>query len=130
VTRLLVVAAAIVRDGRVLAAQRDQPSALAGKWELPGGKVEPGETEPAALIRECREELDVEVVVHHRIGPDVTTVGRDGVLRGYLATTTGEPASREHRQLRWLGADELDDVEWLAPDGPIVDAIRRHLAPT
>lgn len=65
----VVVAAAVVSDGRVLAAQRVRPPALAGRWELPGGRVEVGEDEPAAVVRECREELGTEVVVDGRIAP-------------------------------------------------------------
>ena len=57
---IVVVAAAIVRDGRVLAARRTQPANVAGRWELPGGKVDPGETPEQALVRELREELGIE----------------------------------------------------------------------
>jgi 8-oxo-dGTP pyrophosphatase MutT (NUDIX family) len=68
---VLVVAGAIVRSGRVLAAQRSYPAELADRWEFPGGKVEPGEVPSAALVREIREELGVDVVVHERLGDDV-----------------------------------------------------------
>src|SRR5690606_41296970 len=63
--------AAIVRAGRLLAQQRGYPDHLAGQWELPGGRVEPGETEVDALVRECVEELGVQVRVGDRVGPDV-----------------------------------------------------------
>ena len=63
----IVVGAAIVHDGRLLAARRSAPADLAGGWELPGGKVEPGESEADALVRECREELGVAVVVGERV---------------------------------------------------------------
>ena len=59
----VVVGAAIVRDGRVLACRRTSPVEAAGRWELPGGKVEPGETPEAALVREVREELGVGVAI-------------------------------------------------------------------
>ena len=59
----IVVAGALILDRTLLVAQRQRPPELAGLWELPGGKVAPGETEAEALIRELREELGVEVVV-------------------------------------------------------------------
>jgi 8-oxo-dGTP pyrophosphatase MutT (NUDIX family) len=68
---VLVVAAAIVQAGRVLAAQRSYPAELADCWEFPGGKVEPGEKPATALVREIREELGVDVAVHERLGDDV-----------------------------------------------------------
>lgn len=127
----VVVAAAILsgRPPRLLAAQRAAPQALAGRWELPGGKVEPGEGEVDALVRECREELGVEIVVGPRAAPDVPTVDGTAVLRTYLArVVAGVPAPLEHAALRWLAAAELDAVAWLDADLPVIDAIRSGLA--
>ena len=67
----VIVAAVIITDGRVLACERSAPPEVAGRWEFPGGKVEPGETDPQALARECAEELGVRVEVGDRVGPDV-----------------------------------------------------------
>ena len=80
----IVVGAAIVRDGRVLAARRSAPPATAGGWEFPGGKVEPGESAPAALIRECREELGVTVSVGELLGTAPIPPGFE--LHVYAAT--------------------------------------------
>ncbi len=66
-----VVAGAVIRDGRVLLAQRTRPPELAGRWELPGGKAEPGESAEQALARELWEELGIEVRGADRIGPTV-----------------------------------------------------------
>ena len=74
-----MVAAAIVRDGRLLVAQRPLHKREGGKWELPGGKVEPGESEQAALVREIREELLCAVTADVRIGE--VTVGGRAVVR-------------------------------------------------
>jgi 8-oxo-dGTP diphosphatase len=126
----VVVAAAIVRGRptRLLAAQRRAPHHLAGLWELPGGKVEQGESDGEALVRECREELGVTVVVGDRAAPDVPVVGGGAVLRTYWARLVdGEPRALDHAALRWLSADELDDVEWLPSDGPVVEALRRGI---
>lgn len=126
----VIVAAAILATGRLLACQRSHPPRLAGYWELPGGKVEPGEAEPAALVRECREELAVAVTVGERIGPEVPVPGSRAVLRTYLARLAGpgEPRPRVHAAIRWLDADELDSVPWLPADAPILAALRPLLA--
>jgi 8-oxo-dGTP diphosphatase len=109
---------------QVLAAERGYPQHLAGQWEFPGGKVEPGEDEIAALRRECREELGVEIEVGERVGLEVTVVDGGAILRVWTGRiTTGVPAPTEHSSLRWLTRDQLYDVAWLAPDLPIVDAL-------
>lgn len=125
-----VVAAAIVRGDPpcVLGAERAYPPRLAGWWELPGGKVHEGEGDVAALKRECREELGVEVEVGERVGEDIAIAEGGAVLRVWWASITdGAPEPREHASLRWLTADELDDVPWLPADVPIIDAIRSGL---
>lgn len=121
-----VVGAAIVRDGRVLAARRSAPPATAGGWEFPGGKVEPGESEVGALVRECREELGVEI----RVGALLGAVEPSGfVLRVYRAELlAGEPQPlQDHDELRWLAADQLAEVPWLPADLPLLPAIRESL---
>jgi len=121
--RQVVVGAAIVDGERVLAAQRAEPPALAGLWEFPGGKVDPGETDEAALVRECSEELGVEIMLGARIGRD-WPIGEYGVLRVWLAAVAaGELTAREHSELRWLRVDELDDVEWIPADRAIVERL-------
>ncbi|SPL92696.1 putative mutT-like protein [[Actinomadura] parvosata subsp. kistnae] len=124
----MVVAAVIVADGgRVLAAQRAQPAALAGGWEFPGGKVDPGESEAAALVRECREELGVEVSVGARVGGD-WPLAEGYVMRVWLCTlASGSPEAREHLALRWLGPGEYYDVEWLGADLPIMKTVENLL---
>lgn len=124
--RAVVVGAALLDGtGRVLAAQRAGPAAVAGGWEFPGGKVEPGESDDAALVRECREELGVEVTLDRRLGDDVPVQDGGGVLRVWTGRiVAGTPVPREHAALRWLSADELDSVDWLPADRPIVDLLR------
>lgn len=126
---LIVVGAAIVNDrGQVLAAQRPEPDRLAGGWEFPGGKVEPGETDEAALVRECREELGVEVVVGERLGSDIPLALGRGYLRVWMVRLAeGEPVALEHSALRWLDATELDDVAWLPADAPLIEELRARL---
>ncbi|MDL5157372.1 (deoxy)nucleoside triphosphate pyrophosphohydrolase [Actinomycetospora termitidis] len=128
----VVVGAAVVRDGRLLVAQRAEPPDMRGRWELPGGSVEDGESETDALARELREELAYAVVVGDRLGPDVPVTGRAGqelVLRFYRCTPENgaEPVALEHLALRWVGIDDLDGVEWLPADEVLLPALRAAL---
>ncbi len=125
--RVGVVGAALIRDGRVLASRRTEPPQLAGLWEFPGGKVEPGESDADALARELREELRVEVSVGHRLGEDLP-IGTTAVLRVYLCRLLeGEPALVDHDEHRWLAVDELLDVPWIPVDLPLVEQLRAVL---
>lgn len=129
----VVVVAAAIHDGdRLLAAKRISPPVLAGRWELPGGKVEPGEEQREALIRECREELGVDVVLYDQIGGDWPVIGFAGghaVLRVWRAAiVAGEPSvGVSHGALRWLLPDEWLSVPWLDADLPILEALRAEL---
>jgi 8-oxo-dGTP diphosphatase len=122
----IIVGAAIMAEGRVLACERRDPPEVAGKWEFPGGKVEAGEDEVEALIRECEEELGVRVEIGERIGGDVRLAHGRAVLKVYAARLldSAQPQPLEHAALRWLGPDELDDVVWLPADAPIVAALK------
>ncbi len=131
-TPRLVVGAAIVDDlarpTTVLSARRTEPLELAGGWELPGGKVDPGEEPMDALHREIREELGVDIEVGaHLEGPlaDGWPLGDGYVIQVWLArVTAGEPRPLEdHDRLRVLTKAELYDVSWLPADLPIVDAV-------
>lgn len=125
---VVVVAAAIVADGAVLAARRTAPPELAGRWELPGGKVEPGETDAAALTRELAEELGVVVTVGERVGGDVD-LGDNVVLRCYRAEIiTGDPSPSEHDAISWVRAEDLGEVDWLAADRRLVDDLSSALS--
>ena len=124
---MLVVGAAVVRQGRVLATRRTRPPEAAGRWELPGGKVERGERPEDALVREVREELGCTVRVtgtlagEQQVAPGIS-------LRVLLAELVdGEPVPHEHDALRWLAPAQLYDVAWLAPDEPFLAELREVL---
>ncbi|GLW97683.1 (deoxy)nucleoside triphosphate pyrophosphohydrolase [Microtetraspora sp. NBRC 16547] len=120
----IVVGAAIIENGRLLAAQRADPPELKGGWEFPGGKVDPGESDHDALVRECVEELGVKIVVGRRVGGE-WPLSNGSILRVWLATiASGSPSPLEHLALRWLAPDEFYDVEWLPADLPIVGAVQ------
>lgn len=125
-SRSLVVGAAVVRRGQVLAARRAAPSSAAGRWEFPGGKAEVGESPETALVRELREELDLRVRVICWLEGAVPA-GAAYLLRVAVCETSGTPTLREHDELRWLGAEELDTVAWLEPDLPFLPELRERL---
>jgi 8-oxo-dGTP diphosphatase len=130
-----VVGAALVDGDRVLVAQRSG-GPYDGCWEFPGGKVEAGESDLAALVRECAEELGVVVEPGRFLGE----VPLDGVVGGgprgastmrvwAARIASGELVAHEHTALRWVGADELDDLDWIAADRPLLPAVRTLLTP-
>lgn len=119
---LTVVAAALVRDGRVLAQRRAFPPEAAGRWELPGGRVEAGESAAKALIRECREELAVDVVPGAQLGLDVPLPG-GATLRvhiAWLVDPAATPRPVEHAELRWVSPEELVELDWLDADRAVL----------
>jgi 8-oxo-dGTP diphosphatase len=121
----LIVGAAIIAGRRVLACERSHPPEMAGRWEFPGGKVEPGESDIQALIRECDEELGVRVEIGEQVGADVPIAHGRAILRVYAARLIDDdmPEPIEHAALRWLAAEELESVAWLPADAPIVAAL-------
>jgi 8-oxo-dGTP diphosphatase len=122
-----VVGAAILREGRVLAARRTSPPRAAGRWEFPGGKVEPGETPESALAREVAEELGCPIEVVGWLAGRVTIDAAHVLSVGLARLLDGEPNPVEHDLVRWLAADELDEVDWLASDLPFLAELRDTL---
>lgn len=132
-----LVVGAIILDpstapARVLAARRTRPAELAGKWEFPGGKVELGEAPAAALVREIREELGVPI----RVGEELSNDGGPWPISAqyelrllFAEVVAGEVAAgSDHDELRWLGAEELDEVDWLPSDRQALARLREVLA--
>ncbi|WP_341231297.1 (deoxy)nucleoside triphosphate pyrophosphohydrolase [Nocardioides salarius] len=128
--RRLVVGAAIVRGARVLAARRTTPPEAAGRWELPGGKVEPGEQPADALEREIAEELGCVIEVSAWLS-GASVIDDHLELRVAVARLVdGEPEPREHDRLTWVGADGLDGpggLDWMVADRPFLPELRHVL---
>ncbi|MBX5488124.1 Putative 8-oxo-dGTP diphosphatase 2 [Mycolicibacterium hassiacum DSM 44199] len=123
----VVVAGALINAGSLLVAQRARPPELAGLWELPGGKVAPGESDEAALARELHEELGIEVSVGARLGADVA-LSPTIALRAYLVRQTGGQLHvNDHRAIRWITVDELDELAWVPADRTWLPALRAAL---
>lgn len=121
-----VVCAVIVDPARgVLACQRPEGKHLANLWEFPGGKVEADESAPAALIREIREELGVEIEVLEAMVPvQWDYPGVSICLHPYRCRlVSGEPVAHEHQALCWKSCDSLWELEWAEADHPIVKAL-------
>ena len=125
-----VVGAVITRDGLVMCAQRGYDGNLPGLWEFPGGKIEPGESNRAALMREITEELGCTVEVVR----EVTTTTHEyefGVVTlttFYCRLLSGTPTLTEHLSIEWLRPDDLDTIEWAPADIPSVALIRAELS--
>ena len=119
-----VVAAVIMKEGKVFATQRGYGEFKDG-WEFPGGKVEAGESPEEALRREIREELEVEV----NVGDLIDTIEYDYPafhlsMKCFACTIAGgSPHLLEHEAARWLSADQLDSVAWLPADITLIPKI-------
>ena len=127
--RIEVVGAVIVKGGRIYCTQRG-PGHLEGRWEFPGGKLEPGESPQAALVREIREELDCRVEVGARV---VTTQHEYSfavivLTTFYCVVVEGEPRLTEYTHSAWLPPDDLADLDWAPADLPAVRQIQSDLA--
>ena len=129
---VFVVAAALIdADGRVLLARRPPGKAMAGLWEFPGGKVAPGETPEAALVRELKEELGIDVG-ESCLG--AFTFASHAYADFHLLMPLylcrkwkGTPTAHEHSALKWVRPDRLGDYEMPPADKPLVAMLRDFL---
>ena len=132
VLKAIRVVAAVIKSGDRIFATRRGYGEFKGGWEFPGGKMEYGETPKEALKREIIEELDTEIAV----GELIHTIEYDypafhlSMDCFWCEVLSGELELKEHEAARWLGADELDDVEWLPADITLIEVIREQLKRT
>lgn len=123
-----VVAAIIIRDGRVFATERGYGQ-WQGWWEFPGGKMEPGESPEEALKREIREELNAEIAV----GELMETVEWDYPefhlrMHCFICTLLSESLHlNEHRDAAWLTGETMDSVKWLPADEGLILKIKKEI---
>ena len=124
-----VVAAVITEGDRIYATQRGYGE-YKDSWEFPGGKIEPGESPQEALRREIREELDTEIEVgEHLITIEMDYPSFHLSMQCFRATIChGVPVLKEHEAARWLGAEELESVEWLPADRMVIEKLKEDLS--
>ena len=129
---ILVVAAALYDGGgRVLIAQRPPGKHQAGRWEFPGGKVAPGESEAAALARELREELGIEVTASRPFMrlthsyPDRSVELSMWIVERFAGT----PRALDGQELRWVAPADLEREDLLEADQPFIEALQDQPAP-
>lgn len=125
-----VVAAVIVENGKVLCMQRcrSKYDYISEHWEFPGGKVEAGECDHEALIREIKEEMDWDIFVGRKLG-EVTHHYPDFTIRltAYLCKPgDGEPSLLEHLDSRWLKPEELSELNWTEADRELLPFIQKN----
>lgn len=121
-----VVAALIWNEDRFMVCQRPEHKARGLLWEFVGGKVEPGETKEEALIRECREELDIEIAPHD-VFMQVIHAYSDITIRLTVfnaSIASGEPRLLEHNALKWITVDEIDSIEFCPADEEILKKLK------
>jgi len=125
------VAAVIITDGRVLACERSAPPEAAGRWEFPGGKVEPGEGLEECLRRELVEEMGVGI----RVGRPLTPATHEYpsfivTLYPYVCSiVSGEITLFEHSAVSWLPAATMHELDWADADFPVIAEYQRSLLP-
>lgn len=125
-----VVGAVVQRDGTVFAARRNADRSAGGLWEFPGGKIEGNETPEAALRRELREELGVNVMVGLLVDQSISRVDDVQIeLSCYTARFDGDDpvSSSDHDAMRWVPLDALSSLEWAPGDVPIINVLAERL---
>jgi 8-oxo-dGTP diphosphatase len=133
VSIVCVVAAALYdAQGRVLIAERPPGKHLSGRWEFPGGKIEPGETEQVALARELHEELGIEVLAarHELTLRHDYPEKRVQVSLWIVERYAGQPQGLDGQALKWVAPAHLPDEDVLEADQPFIEALLRRAQPS
>jgi len=125
-----VPCAIIEHNGKVLAGQRSPGLSFPLKWEFPGGKQEKGETDEETLMREIREELDVEIEIVQKLPTTSKDQGwREIILVPFVCNLlTQDMTLTEHEQIMWLEPDDLSSLDWTEADLGVIQSYYQYLA--
>lgn len=117
-----VTCAIIEKEGKVLATRRAKGSHLAGLWEFPGGKIEPGETAEDCIIREIKEELNVQIETSQNLDPVEHHYEEKSIrLIPFICNiVSGQIMLKDHSEFRWLSRNDLQSLDWAEADFKIV----------
>ena len=122
-----VVAAIIKKENKILATKRGYGEFI-NMWEFPGGKIEPGETKEAALIREIKEELDADIKIDEfALSVEYTYPTFHLTMHCYICSLKDSITLLEHNDARWLEKDEFNSVNWLPADIEVIDFLKNYL---
>ncbi|MGV3175432.1 (deoxy)nucleoside triphosphate pyrophosphohydrolase [Aerococcus suis] len=121
-----VVGAILIKDKKILCAQRDEGHSLAGLWEFPGGKIEENETPREALMREIKEELQIDVCVEKeafKYAEYIYDFGQVCLTTYCCQLMDGDVHLTEHQNIKWLYSNELEQLDWAPADIPTVEKL-------
>lgn len=122
-----VVAAIIKKENKILATKRGYGEFI-NMWEFPGGKIEPGETKEAALIREIKEELDADIKIDEfALTVEYTYPTFHLTMHCYICSLKDSITLLEHNDAKWLEKNEFNTVNWLPADIEVIDFLKNYL---
>lgn len=124
------VACAILRqNGKILVAQRSETMSLPLKWEFPGGKIEAGESKEDCVVREIKEELDLEIKVISELPIVSFPIDSPRIILTpfHCEIIRGEPKALEHHAIAWVNLEEIHDLDWTEADLAIIELLKKDL---
>lgn len=124
-----VTCAIIENNGQILAAQRSENMSMPLKWEFPGGKIEPGEKAEDCIVRELKEELDIEVSIKHSLSAYVHNYGTECIeLIPFICEMKyGHLKCKEHKQVIWDYPQRFSDLDWADADVPVYNEYMKYV---